>query len=340
MTNIYGQAQYASDILYMAALCLAKISILILLQRLAVSRLHKRIALATAGVTGLWALTGIIVLAAQCGSSLPWTTHKCIDIRGFWIGMTPVDVLTELVVVIVPIWMMVPVQVAISKKAVIVVAFAFRVPVICATIARLFYIHPATSSAKDATWNAVNYNIVTECVLCTSIMTACIPCLKPFLDGFESGMMGVSFKDRMPGGSNSGSRPYKMRDLAYGNTKSNNASMMRSQNNEKDTMQGDDNDPRHKLGVSVEVVADGNRDRNPGHNRGGDTGSVASSSKSDQMIIKKNIQWTVQYEDAPPPRNETNLSRRQSGARGHDKSDVDTLHDDAHQGDAKVAYAL
>ena len=35
-----------------------------------------------------------------------------------------------------------------------------------------------------------------------------------------------------------------------------------------------------------------------------DTGSVASSSKSDQMIIKKNVSYTVQYEDAhPPPEN-------------------------------------
>ncbi len=248
--------------------------------------------------------------------------------------MAPVDVLSELVVVIIPIWMMVPVQVAISKKAVICVAFAFRIPVIAATIARLFYIHPATGSATDATWIAVSYNIATEVVLCISIMTACIPCLKPFLDGFDSGMMGVSFKDRMPGSSATGSRGYKMRDLAYANTKSNNASMMRSQNNEKDMII--EEDPRHKLGVSVEVVADG-ADRSPGHNHRGDNGSVASSSKSDQMIIKKNIQWTVQYEDAPLPRNETSLSRRQSGTMRDDKSDADTLH---HQGDAKIAYAL
>ena len=306
-----------------------------LLQRLAVSRLHKHIALVAVGVTGLWALTGIIVLAAQCGSHLPWTTHQCINVKAFWIGMAPVDILTEFVVVMVPIWMMVPVQVALSKKAVIVVAFAFRLTVIAATIARLFYIHPATGSASDATWIAVNYNIVTEVILCISIMTACIPCLKPFLDGFESGMMGVSFKDRMPGSSANGSRAYKMRDLAYANTKSNNASMMRSQHNEKDEIIEDD--PRHKLGVSVEVVADGPRDRSPGRNHRGDSGSVASSSKSDQMIIKKNIQWTVQYEDGPQPRNETSLSRRQSGAMRDDKSDADTLH---HQGDAKVAYAL
>jgi hypothetical protein len=316
------------------------VSILLLLERLAVSRLHKRITFATAGVVGVWALVGIVVLAAQCGSSNPWASSspKCIDSKAFWIGMAPVDIITELVVVVVPGLMMIPVQVAISKKAVIIAAFIFRVLSIAATITRLFFIHPVTAHSSDATFDAVNYNILTQCVLSICITTACIPCLKPFLDGFDSGFMGISFKDRMPGGSNSHShnRDYKLSDLAYANAgprgKNGNLDSMaiRSQNYEKDnTSHSEESDyhPRNKMGVSVQIVADGqnHEQRTPRHQRGGDSGSIASSSKSDQMIIKKNVQYTVQYEEAAPSRgNVRSVSRRRSTQMRDDKSDAET----------------
>jgi hypothetical protein len=63
----------------------------------------------------------------------------------------------------------------------------------------------------------------------------------------------------------------------------------------------------------------------PRHHRGGDSGSITSSSKSDQMIIKKNVQYTVQYEEAAPlRRNERSLSRRQSVQMRDDKSDIES----------------
>jgi hypothetical protein len=212
------------------------------------------------------------------------------------------------------VFTLIPVQVALSKKAVIVAAFIFRLFSIAATVVRLFYIHPATMHDSNTTFDAINYNIVTQCVLSVSITTACVPCLKPFLDGFESGFMLVSFKGRMPGGSNSLS--YGMNNVAYANSRPTNkgsnfhSAVMRSQNYEKDNMSHSDesdHDPQNKIGVSVEVVAGGQNDdqRTPRHHRSDDSVSVASSSKSDQMIIKKNIRYTVQYEKAAPQRRKT-----------------------------------
>jgi hypothetical protein len=300
----------------MASLCLSKISILFLLERLSVSRLHKRITYATAGVVGIWAFTGIIALATQCGLSTPWATSspKCINLRAFWIGMAPIDVITELVVITLPVFMLIPVQVALSKKAVIVAAFIFRLFSIAATVVRLFYIHPATMHDSNTTFDAINYNIVTQCVLSVSITTACVPCLKPFLDGFESGFLLISFQGRMPGGSNSLS--HRMNNPAYANPRPTNkgsifhSAVMRSQNYEKDNMShSDESDygPQNKIGVSVEVIADSQNDyqRTPRHHRDGDSGSIASSSKSDQMSIKKNVRYTVQYEKAAPQKRKT-----------------------------------
>lgn len=60
-------------------------------------------------------------------------------------------------------------------------------------------------SSADMTTQAFQTIIITQCVLCVSLMTACIPCLKPFLDAFETGMLNVALHKRIGGGSNSNS---------------------------------------------------------------------------------------------------------------------------------------
>ena|SRR5436305_485400 len=64
---------------------------------------------------------------------------------------------------------------------------------------------------------------------------------------------------------------------------------MHSQNYEKgNTSHSDesDHDPQNKMGVSVDLLVDGQNEdqRTPQYHRGGDSGSATSSSKRDQMI--------------------------------------------------------
>lgn len=85
---------------------------------------------------------------------------------------------------ILPVSMLIPVHVAVPKKGVIVAAFIFRLFSIAATVIRLFYIRPAAMRDSKATFDVINYRIVTQCVLSISITIAYVPCLKPFPDGF------------------------------------------------------------------------------------------------------------------------------------------------------------
>ncbi|KAJ5127910.1 hypothetical protein N7448_008689 [Penicillium atrosanguineum] len=112
--------------------------------------------------------------------------------------------MTELIICILPIFIIKPVQVSFRKKMTVVVAFAFRIFVIIATIIRLAFMQKSPSSA-DMTTYAFQTTVITQCVLCVSLMTACIPCLKPFLDAFETGMLNVTLHKRIGGGSNSNS---------------------------------------------------------------------------------------------------------------------------------------
>lgn len=245
--------------------------------------------------------------------------------------MAPADILSELVIITIPVLMMIPVQVAVSKKAVIVVAFLFRVFVIAATIVRLFYIQPIYP-ARNFTFDTVNAEIMNQIVLSFSITTACIPCLKPFLDAFDSGRMAVVVDQGRAGGSHSGSKGYPLRDLSYGNNLGygNNKSMVTSGID----AHGDDRDMDIneviKYGPNGRRQASQARSANTKLPNNGtaypinekeeasntDNGSVASSSKSDQMIIKKDISYTVQYEDG----NTQHEDKERQQARSHGPS--------------------
>ncbi|RDK38365.1 hypothetical protein M752DRAFT_257202 [Aspergillus phoenicis ATCC 13157] len=219
--QILEKVLYSSNILYVLALNLAKISVLLLLNRLAVNRWHKKILFWTSVLVGIWTVPVFFTLAFQCGVPEPWDASNghCIDIFAFWAGISPIDIITELVICILPIYIVKPVQVIFGKKVTVVVAFFIRIlhstnmrlaSVVITTIIRLIFMryskpYPSTDM-NDA---AFATTITTECVLCVSIMTACIPCLKPFLDAFDSGMLNVSLHKRIGGGSNSNS---------YGNT--------------------------------------------------------------------------------------------------------------------------
>eukprot|EP00136_Aspergillus_niger_P006405 XP_001397430.2 hypothetical protein ANI_1_1430144 [Aspergillus niger CBS 513.88] len=214
--QILEKVLYSSNILYVLALNLAKISVLLLLNRLAVNRWHKKILFWTSVLVGIWTVPVFFTLAFQCGVPEPWDASNghCIDIIltqfAFWAGISPIDIITELVICILPIYIVKPVQVIFGKKVTVVVAFFIRIFVVITTIIRLIFMryskpYPSTDM-NDA---AFATTITTECVLCVSIMTACIPCLKPFLDAFDSGMLNVSLHKRIGGGSNSNS---------YGNT--------------------------------------------------------------------------------------------------------------------------
>jgi hypothetical protein len=105
-----------------------------------------------------------------------------------------------------------------------------------------------------------------------AITTACIPLLKPFLDGFESGALNVSLKRRS-------------------NLNSNSCELSNSNRDNKSTLRlrpGEGEDGAGYLtaisGKGVRVTRD-------------EAGSLESGN-SNVMIIKRTDQWHIQYENA------------------------------------------
>lgn len=88
--------------------------------------------------------------------------------------------------------------------------------VIIATIMRLSFMRNAPNSA-DMTQSAFETRITAQCALCVTLITACIPCLKPFLDAFDSGMLGVGLRKRNGGSrSDSYNNSYALASMSRG----------------------------------------------------------------------------------------------------------------------------
>ena len=76
------QTSYVTDLLYLATLCLSRISVALLIARLTRSKQHLIAARAAAIVTAIWGFAGVLALALRCNLHNPWMydLHKCPDL--------------------------------------------------------------------------------------------------------------------------------------------------------------------------------------------------------------------------------------------------------------------
>jgi hypothetical protein len=137
------------------------------------------------------------------------------------------------------------------------------------TIIRLFLLRSYFSS-DDLIYNSIASGIASQCLLGMAITTACIPLLKPFLDGFESGALNVALKQS----SNSNGNSYEMSNSNRGN---------------KPTLRLRPGDGDDGAGYLTAISGKGARVSR------GEAGSMEWGN-SDGMIIKRTDQWEIQYE--------------------------------------------
>lgn len=76
------QSSYASQILTIPTLCLAKMAVMLLIRQLFVQKSTKRVALGFGLFLSLWCLASMFVLAFQCQLPQPWRTYdnQCINL--------------------------------------------------------------------------------------------------------------------------------------------------------------------------------------------------------------------------------------------------------------------
>ena len=91
------------------------------------------------GVIGAWAVSSIIALACQCHSPRPWdfTNGRCISQSGLYYSIGVLNILTDVVIVALPIITMWTVQVSQQKRWLVNGLFAVRLLTVAAAIVQL-----------------------------------------------------------------------------------------------------------------------------------------------------------------------------------------------------------
>lgn len=106
----------------------------------------------------------------------------------FWYCFGVIQLLLDFALVVLP-WLIIRrVRISKHRKVVIICSFGSRLSVVVGVVAQLVYFNSATRS------NDIPFNLWSEIICCQvveslSIITACVPYLKPFFDSFETGMI-------------------------------------------------------------------------------------------------------------------------------------------------------
>ncbi|KAI1409820.1 hypothetical protein F5Y13DRAFT_181693 [Hypoxylon sp. FL1857] len=192
------KAEYASVPLQILTFALVKWSIAIFIEHLSPNAIHQRIDLGLRVLVGLWLISGSLTSLFQCALPSPWDfldSTRCIDRRAWWTYIVVLNIVTEVGIIILYLLIIWKLQIARSKKVIVLSIFLTRIFVIATAAVQLaiFYSAFPDPDVTQSMWLPV---ILNQVVICVSILTACLPYLKPFMESLESGIVRV---ENIPG---------------------------------------------------------------------------------------------------------------------------------------------
>jgi hypothetical protein len=314
----FQKAGYAWNILYIWSLALGKLSTLSLLIALAPNKSYHRMPMrAVGGVIIVWAFASVFASAFQCDLPHPYliTTAKCFSQTGFWDAFGVIDIITDVAIMALPIFLVYNLQLVTKKKIAVCFAFSFRIGAVVCTVWRLTEIHRFFDRGSDVTFNSWIPTIATILEVFFGVFSACVPHLRPFMDSIQAGYLsGVAQEDGRFGYGNdnylmgkttqsktvSAVRSQALRsevrgeslDLPRQGTTSadgigqalTSSSRVVIHSGRGGKAQKDELDPRHEPNRSDSINSNGGRSD-------GSDGSKA-------MIIKTTKEWSISYQDA------------------------------------------
>ncbi|KAH7189923.1 hypothetical protein DER44DRAFT_844905 [Fusarium oxysporum] len=175
------KGQYASNILFITVLFLAKISATRTIRSMA-SRERQRLILITEGVISLWSL-----------GSIDYIHGKCFNRALFWTVVDIVNIMTDIIVTGILIDMFKSLQTSRSKKFLVIGVFGCRTLITPAIICHIYYFRKATE-LNNPLFDMWAPTVIVQVIQCMSIMVTCVPFLKPFMDSLESGQMNAAIQ--------------------------------------------------------------------------------------------------------------------------------------------------
>ena len=205
-----------------------------------------------------------------------------------WAVICCLDVVSELVLLAVPIWFISKNQIKNSKKRVVVFVYTFRLVVAAfsiATVSTYFsYLHDSKLSigaGPTIAWQ--------EVLLGTSLVSASIPCLRSFLWAFMStGLMTVYGNNGTTTGGSAVLPSLNRSQVQESHSRSTNREEQQPSRSLQQRLRPDWQQYRADVKTSAR-----DRVKSSGHARGAESGSLKSDA-SEQMIIHHNVEFGIE----------------------------------------------
>ena len=251
---------------------------------------------AVVAVMAMW--TCIAVLMVSAGCTAPSTAPRieaeiCPGISARYQAVAITDALTELVLVLMPAYLVWQLQMATPLKLQVITVFALRLPLIPVTFLALtrwnHSLHSSNPGVDRA--SAIMYQ---QSELCVSLIAGTIPCLKSFLRSFDAGSGLSNYTAHNGYGSSGANGSYRMRSLkADGSAK-------RSQHSEVEDS--------GEVIVSTKAFESDNHKRSVAEAKTNNTAVLhtapkgqeedATSRGSQELFIRRDVQFEVRSENA------------------------------------------
>ncbi|CEJ86425.1 hypothetical protein VHEMI04101 [[Torrubiella] hemipterigena] len=180
---------YIANLLFITSIFLAKISMAVTTSALVQRRFQKYL-VSTEGLIALWAGASLFVAMFECEMPRPWDylREQCIDRKVFWIFVSAGNIATDVCIVLLLVNSIGRLQMNTRKKFVVLCVFGSRVLVIPAVAYQIMWTSK-TILILDPVFELWTVVLCVQIVQAMSIITTCIPALKPFLDSLESGQL-------------------------------------------------------------------------------------------------------------------------------------------------------
>ncbi|KUI67161.1 hypothetical protein VM1G_02887 [Cytospora mali] len=182
------QGMYASEVIYVPALMTTKISILLLYRRIFPSHRFNIVLWCVGGFVLAFAITATFLQVFQCTPvEAIWYTNldrRCVDISADYIAMGTINIITDVVILCLPIPQLLRLQMSRTQKAQLMGMFLLGGFVCVVSIIRLTYL--SIVGLSDATWNDAFTALWSIVETCMAIVCACLPTLRPLFDRIRS----------------------------------------------------------------------------------------------------------------------------------------------------------
>ncbi|KAJ5145934.1 uncharacterized protein N7515_000498 [Penicillium bovifimosum] len=186
------KSQYAANILFVISMCCSKLALMMFIRNLSPASLDRQFAFGLGIFIVIWTIAGVFTAAFQCQVPATWDymNGKCFDMVAWWNYLGVTNILSEAGIIAQALLIIIRVQADMQKKLVLSSVFLFRVIVVIAIICQLAYARDAKGSG-DPSWDTWIVVVSTQMTQALSIVTACSPQFKPFLDSLRSSGMNL-----------------------------------------------------------------------------------------------------------------------------------------------------